>query len=128
MQYLQMQPKILHFEVKRSISKGRITSPKILGSIRDVPIFEELHPFIEDQPSKSESLYLFDRDKKFLSDASFFKKRWHKLILTCNIEYRKLYDTRHTFITTMLHNGNRCNSRSLITANDNDKLCRIFER
>ncbi|WP_373036383.1 tyrosine-type recombinase/integrase [Sulfurimonas sp.] len=91
--------------VKRSVSKGRITSPKTLGSIRDIPMFEALKPYIESQKKLSESLYLFDFDKTFIKDASFFKRRWHQLVKDCEIEYRKLYSTRHTFITAMLNSG-----------------------
>lgn len=89
--------------VKRSISKGRLTSPKTIGSIRDVPVFEAARPFIESQKKLSNSLYLFDYDREFLRDVSFFKRRWQQLIKDCKIEYRKLYSTRHTFITAMLN-------------------------
>jgi len=91
--------------IKRSVSKGRVTSPKTLGSIRDIPMFEAVRPFIESQMQMSESLYLFDYNKKFLRDISYFKRRWHKLIEDCDIEYRKIYNTRHTFITAMLNSG-----------------------
>ena len=89
--------------IKRSISKGRITTPKTLGSIRDIPMFEAIKPFIESQKKLSQSLYLFDYDKVFIQDVSFFKRRWHQLVKDCSIEYRKLYSTRHTFITAMLN-------------------------
>lgn len=91
--------------VKRSISKGRLTTPKTLGSIRDIPMFEDAKPYFKAQQKKSKSLYLFDYNEKFIRDVSFFKRRWHKLIEDCGIEYRKLYSTRHTFITAMLNSG-----------------------
>ncbi|MCX6077553.1 MAG: tyrosine-type recombinase/integrase [Campylobacterales bacterium] len=91
--------------VKRSISNGRITSPKMLGSVRDIPIFELVKPYIESQRKISKSLYLFDINNGFIKDASFFKGRWHQLIEKSGIEYRKLYSTRHTFITAMLNSG-----------------------
>lgn len=89
--------------IKRSISKGRITTPKTLGSIRDIPMFEAVKPFIESQKKLSQSLYLFDYDKAFIKDATFFKRRWHQLVKDCDVEYRKLYNSRHTFITAMLN-------------------------
>ena len=89
--------------VRRSVSKGRVTSPKTLGSIRDIPMFETVRPYIESQQKLSESLYLFDYNKAFIQDASFFKRRWHELVKICSIKYRKLYKTRHTFITAMLN-------------------------
>ena len=89
--------------IKRSISKGRVTTPKTLRSIRDIPMFESVKPFIEAQKKLSKSLYLFDYNKQFIKDISYFKRRWHKLIEDCNIEYQKIYSTRHTFITAMLN-------------------------
>ena len=94
-----------HIEVRRSISKGRITTPKTLGSVRDVPIFDELRPYIEDQLKRSTSLYLFDNDGHYLKDGDFFRKRWRRVIKETGIPHRKMYATRHTFITNMLNSG-----------------------
>lgn len=91
--------------VRRSISKGRITSPKTVGSVRDIPIFEAVRPFLESQKKISTSLYLFDYKNVFISDANFFRARWATLVKKCDMEYRKLYSTRHTFITAMLNSG-----------------------
>jgi integrase len=91
--------------IRRSISKGRITSPKTVGSVRDVPIFEAVRPFLESQKKISNSLYLFDYKNVFISDANFFRARWATLVKKCDMEYRKLYSTRHTFITAMLNSG-----------------------
>lgn len=89
--------------VNRSISRGRITAPKTIGSIRDVPMFEEVRAFVEDQIKRSETLYLFDYNKSFIKDVDHFRNKWKKLISDCGIEYRKIYNTRHTFITAMLN-------------------------
>jgi integrase len=89
----------------RSISAGRITTPKTLNSIREIPMFESIKPYLEDQMKRSQSLYLFDNDKAFIRDISFFKRQWHKLIDECKIPYRKIYNARHTFITAMLNSG-----------------------
>jgi len=40
--------------VRRSVSKGRVTSPKTLGSVRDIPMLEALRPYIENQKELSE--------------------------------------------------------------------------
>ena len=89
--------------IKRSVSKGRVTTPKTIGSIRDIPMFEDARPFIESQIKISKSLYLFDYNENFIKDVTYFKRRWHKLIEDCGIEYRKMYNSRHTFITAMLN-------------------------
>jgi len=54
---------------------------------------------------KSQSLYLFDNEEKFISDISYFKRQWHTLIKNSGVPYRKIYNTRHTFITAMLNSG-----------------------
>ncbi|WP_304543217.1 tyrosine-type recombinase/integrase [Sulfurimonas microaerophilic] len=89
--------------IRRSVSKGRVTSPKTLGSVRDIPLFDAVKPYIESQRKLSKSLYLFEFDGSFIKDATFFKRRWHQLVKDCGMNYRKLYTTRHTFITAMLN-------------------------
>ena len=91
--------------VRRSISRGRVTTPKTIGSIRDIPMFEKVRPFIENQKRNSKSLYLFEYNGNFIKDVTYFKKRWRSLIEKCGIKYRKIYSTRHTFITAMLDSG-----------------------
>lgn len=92
--------------VKRSISKGKITTPKTKSSIREVPLFEAVKPFIRDQIKRSTSLYLFDIDGKYVRDINAItQRRWPKLLKSLDIEYRKIYNTRHTFITAMLNSG-----------------------
>lgn len=92
--------------IKRSISKGKITTPKTKSSIREVPLFEMAIPFIEDQLKRSTSFYLFDIDGKYVRDINaIMQRRWTKLLEKLGIEYRKAYNTRHTFITAMLNSG-----------------------
>ncbi len=68
-------------------------------------MFESVKPYLENQIKKSQSLYLFDIDKTFIKDISYFQNQWHKLIKNSEIPYRKIYNTRHTFITAMLNSG-----------------------
>lgn len=93
--------------IKRSISKGKITTPKTKGSVRTIPLFDSAKPFLEDQMKNTKSLYLFhDEIGDYVKDISIFRKRkWHKLLSDCEIDYRKIYNTRHTFITAMLNSS-----------------------
>jgi integrase len=92
--------------IKRSVSKGKVTTPKTHGSIRTIPMFEKVRPFIKDQMKRSKSLYLFDHEGHYISDISVFRKRkWHKLLRDLDIEYCRIYCTRHTFITAMLNSN-----------------------
>jgi len=90
--------------IKRSISKGKITKPKTEGSIRTIPMFDAVRPYLEDQRKRSKGLYLFDISGHPISDVTVFgKRKWRKLLEECRIEYRKIYSTRHTFVTAMLN-------------------------
>ncbi|MGE4512033.1 MAG: tyrosine-type recombinase/integrase [Sulfurimonadaceae bacterium] len=94
-----------YISIKRSISKGVISTPKTIGSIRKIPIMDAVRPYIKDQVKTSKSLFLFELDGRHLLDVSYFKRRWKQLLQDCGIEYRKIYTTRHTFITAMLNSG-----------------------
>lgn len=89
--------------VKRSIGRGKISTPKTQSSIREVPILDGLVPYLP----KPKALWLFPKqDGKPFSDFSgATRKEWHKVLEDCNIEYRKIYATRHTFIVSMLKNS-----------------------
>lgn len=88
--------------IKRSISDGELTTPKTFKSIREVPILDDLVPYLK--KSKKSFSWLFPKE-----DGSYLKgthgnhyREWCKLLEECNISYRKLYATRHTFIVSML--------------------------
>lgn len=90
--------------IKRSISEGKITTPKTRGSIRQVPLLDDLVPYLK-KPTKS--LWLFSKDTG--SNLGRFGenryREWRALVKACNLAYRKPYVTRHTFIVTMLKNS-----------------------
>ena len=89
-------------EVLRALSEGKISTPKTLKSIRTVPIFEDLKPYLEER--KYKSLFLFPKNdgSTYKQLAGHHKIEWTKLLKDCNITYRKIYTTRHTFIVNML--------------------------
>lgn len=87
--------------VKRSISDGKLSTPKTEKSIRQVPILDDLLPYLKKPKG---SLWLFAK-----KDGSYMKRfggnrkiQWSDLLKECDIPYRKLYATRHTFIVSML--------------------------
>ena len=99
---IDFDKKVIH--VKRSISEGKVTTPKTKGSIREVPILDDLLPYLK-KPVKS--LWMFSRqDGTRLGRFGENRYReWHTLLDKCNLEYRKPYATRHTYIVTMLKNS-----------------------
>lgn len=50
-------------------------------------------------------LYLFDLEGHHIRDVSYFKRQWIRLLEKAGVEYRNIYNTRHTFVTAMLNSG-----------------------
>lgn len=90
--------------IRRSISRGKISTPKTDGSIRDVPILNDLIPYLKYLPK---SIWIFPKQdgKAYFAVSGQKKTEWVKLLSDCSIPYRKLYATRHTFIVSMLKNS-----------------------
>ncbi len=92
--------------IRRSVSKGGVSTPKTLSGVRRVPIFSHLVPYLKEQMKDSSSLFLFScKEGKHMYGSSSLKRHWKRLCADTEIEYRKVYTTRHTFITSMLKSG-----------------------
>ena len=90
--------------VFRTITDGKLQSPKTQESIRKVPIFDDLVPYFENVTD--EGFIFSKRDKTHYSNLpGHYKRAWEKLLEDCSIEYRKIYGTRHTFIVNMIRNS-----------------------
>jgi integrase len=91
--------------VRRNITKGNITTPKTKKSLREVPILDDLVPYLK---SASKSMWLFhtEEGKPLKAFAGNRQKEWKDLLIECEIEYRKIYAKRHTFIVSMLKYSN----------------------
>ena len=97
-------------EVKRSRRYGKDTSPKTEKSIRVVPIFDELLPYLESQKkltqdSDSEYIFLSMYGTPFNDGNRIRDYHWRKLLEKVKLPYQRLYDTRSSFATMMLSSG-----------------------
>jgi len=97
-------------DVNKRIAHGIVDSPKTKSSIRKVPIFETLRPYLEDQLKrcqKEKSLYVFFNpytNERFY-DSKKLMPFWYTLLSDCGYEKRVFYNSRHTFITMMIRSG-----------------------
>ena len=100
---IDLENRVIH--IRRSMSRGKLTTPKTQGSIRTVPILSDLVPYLKHLPK---TMWLFPQKngKLYLAVSGQKKQEWNKLLEKCDIKYRKLYATRHTFIVSMLKNSN----------------------
>jgi integrase len=96
-----------YISISKSLRNGVIDTPKTETSIREVPIFESLHEVLKEYRSvcKSIPLFLNPHTGNMFYKSAKLTQFWKKLLQECDIEYRILYSTRHTFITTMLKSG-----------------------
>ena len=91
--------------VVRSRSRFGETTPKTRYSIRELPIIELLKPYLIEVMNSHDKDYLFiTQYKEPYRDTHVFTLRyWKPLLKELGIEYRRPYNTRHTYATNMLY-------------------------
>jgi len=95
--------------INRTRRAGVENKPKTKSSKRTIDILDSLKPYLKSQyeltGSKNSYLFLNQDDKPFYDIKSIRDYAWRKTIKTCGLEYRTIYQTRHSFATMMLSNG-----------------------
>ena len=94
----------LTIKVQRSRSRFGESTPKTKYSIRDIPIIELLHPILLELYNRHDNEYLFvtQYNQPYRDNHVFVEKFWKPSLKELNIEYRRVYNTRHTYATNML--------------------------
>jgi len=100
---INLKYRVIH--VRRSVTKNKVSSPKTEMSTRDVPIFDDLVPYLKKLPK---TIWLFPKVDGTVTRGSeaINRDEYKALLKRCNISYRKIYATRHTFIVSMLKYSN----------------------
>jgi len=88
--------------VRRNVTKGMVTTPKTKTSFREVPILDELKPYIKRKLSKSLWVFSTEDGQVLKAFSGNRQNQWRALLKECGVEYRKIYATRHTFIVSLL--------------------------
>lgn len=95
--------------IKRSVRKGLETLPKTTSSIRTVELIDAVIEFFEKQfeltGSKDSYVFLTSNDNNLYDAKTIRAHAWLRTLKKANIDYRPLYQTRHTFATQMIQNG-----------------------
>ena len=96
--------------VDKRIKKGVKDTPKTISSIRKVPIFDMLKPYLINQKILCETIgsnhvFFNPNTHKGFFDANKLTSYWYDLLEGCGFQKRVFYNTRHTFITNMLRSG-----------------------
>ena len=114
--------------VKKQIVNGQMKNIlKTSKSKRIIPIIEALIPFLENQKKltgeKNSFLFLTKKTNKHYHSAGKIREQiWVKTLKKANIEYRNLHQTRGTFISTLISNGEDINYVSKIAGHENVKI------
>jgi integrase len=92
--------------VRRTISGGFLGAPKTPSSVRDVEMLPIVERALRRQYIRTGHLSSFvfvNKCNRMFKDWSYIRKTlWKPLLEQCNLEYRVLYTTRHTFASLML--------------------------
>lgn len=95
--------------ISRSIKMGETNTTKTNNSIRTVDIVDALLPYLKLQHEITghHKTYVFLNHKQthFYDIKRIRETHWEKTLESCNLEYRPIYHTRHTFATMMLENN-----------------------
>ncbi len=94
--------------VRRSISHGVENSTKT-GKIRIVDMLTPVHDALKEKFKEngltSEYIFTTRKGTPYSESAAITTTHWKPLLKRCGIAYRVPYNTRHTFATLMLLNG-----------------------
>ena len=94
-------------KVQRSRSRFGESTPKTKYSIREIPIIDLLFPYLLDIHNLNDHEYLFvtQYNKPYRDTNVFNNNFWIPSLKDLGIEYRRPYNTRHTYATNMLYNN-----------------------
>lgn len=89
-------------KVSKTISEGVVTTTKT-ENVRYIPMFNELKKHLKAQEfeTKLKGGRVFDQ----VNDSANLRRHWYRLLETCDMQGRVLYQTRHTFAIHALDSG-----------------------
>lgn len=97
-----------HIQIRRTRDNNVDTPPKTQSSMRDLPIFDSVRPFIELQRSitgDKEYLFYSYRNLPYANTGALNQHHWYPLLDKLGLKRRRIYELRHTFATNMLNSG-----------------------
>ncbi len=92
--------------INKTRTIGLTKIPKSKSSIRTIDIISQCEPFLKEQRKVTglrEKMFYRTMSKEFYNSWSL-SKRWITLLKKCELEYRSIYQTRHSFASNMLSN------------------------
>jgi integrase len=95
--------------IRRSMTKAILSTPKTAQSIREIDMLPVVKDALINQSvysrHLSEFIFVNQYGNNFTDSSAFLRHHWKPLIERLELEYRILYQTRHTFASIMLQQG-----------------------
>ena len=95
--------------VKQAIRKGIVSTPKTENSIREIEVLPLVESALKSQYRqtglKKGYVFLTQFGEHFQDASTINRRHWKPLLQQIGIDYRTLYQTRHTFASVMLQQG-----------------------
>jgi len=94
--------------INRTITSGFIQSPKTASSKRVIDLLPQARLFLEKQKRINglcKYIFINANTRQHYNTSSNLRMPWKNLLMQLNIEYRNIYQTRHSFASNMLNNG-----------------------
>lgn len=95
--------------IRRTIGRGIENTPKTISSNRTIPILNPLFAYLENQfkitGDKNSYVYLNINGNHFFDSKNIRDGLWKKVLKKAKVIYRIIYQTRHTFCSINLQNG-----------------------
>jgi len=111
-------------KIDRKLRQGEFGFPKY-KSIRTIPILDVLLPYLQSQfnltGDKKSFVFLNPYGRHLWDTSKFRDTHWKKTLKKANIVYRSPHTTRHTFISTLISNGEDINYVSKVAGHDSVK-------
>jgi integrase len=92
------------------------------GVIREIPIFNDLRLYIEAQKEYGIEGRIFNQ----VNGTTSIFYRWRRLREACNLQGRKISNTRHTFVKAAIESGMKIEYLSLLTGHTNPQTLMKF--
>ncbi len=93
--------------IDNQITRGQEDTPKTKSSLRTIDMIKQCEFYLMEQKQlnlESDFVFLNSNNKPFTSSSSLHYC-WFELLNKLNIEYRSIYQTRHSFASNMISNG-----------------------
>lgn len=96
--------------IRQAISDGVISTPKTKASIREIDMLPQVKKALMAQykitgSKKAGYIFLTQHDRFYTKSDSITVYAWKPLLEKCHIQYRILYQMRHTFASIMIQQG-----------------------